>query len=211
MSGGIYRWTAGASGKAAFAARKGTFPLQSKFCPRFALNMRAFLRPALTVFALAAASLSLPSAAGVRSHSYRIALEGWRLHVATDPFSGSVACRLKATSGKMIYVAHAVGFRLGRHKDVTDAWVRIDGGEPFRWRDTLPELARMRVAIDGRDMASPTDGIVWLPAALLEKASRVDIQPAAGRRAKVFDLRGFAGLREMGRQRVCSPETRFVQ
>lgn len=173
--------------------------------------MRIFLRSALTVFALAAVSLSVPSAAKPHSHSYRINLEGWRLHVDTDPFSGDVACRLKTTSGKVIYVAHGLGFRLGRHKDVMDAWVRIDGGKPFRWRDTLPELARLRVAIDGRDMASPTDGIVWLPSALLEKAGRIDIQSAAGRRAKVFDLRGFAGLREMGRQRVCSPETRFVR
>ncbi len=111
----------------------------------------------------------------------------------------------------MVYVANAIGFRLGRDADILNAWVRIDDGTAFRWRDQLPELARLRVAIDGRDMDAPTDGIVWLPASLLEKARSVAIQSEPGKNPKIFVLDGWVALRDAARLAGCAPEARFIR
>ena len=159
---------------------------------------------------IAGAMLPAPGTAS-RIATQKRSLGAWRLEITKDRFSAESLCRLRSRNHKMLHVAHAVGFRMGRRADVLQAAFRIDGGEPQRWRDQLPELARLKVAIDGRDMDRPTDGIVWLPASLVEDAGQVAIQARPGKRAKTFRMRGFAGLREIGRERGCAPEARFVR
>lgn len=138
-------------------------------------------------------------------------LGDWQLLIARGRFSGDVACRLRSRNGKILYVANALGFRFGKHWDVMNAWVRIDGGAPYRWRDDLPELARLEVAIDGKNLDAPTDGIVWIPAERLADVRQVSIQPRPDKRPRAFRLHGFAGLRDIGRALGCAPETRFVR
>ena len=132
----------------------------------------------------------------------------WRLAVETGKFSRDIRCRLRAK--RMVYVPDAIGFRFGSGLDTTDAWFSVDGGEPSRWRDVLPELVRLGVAIDGPNLDAPTGGVVWIPAALVEDATTVRIQPRPDRKPRVFRLHGFAGLREIARAKGCEPESRFV-
>jgi hypothetical protein len=157
------------------------------------------------------AAVRLPLLPRSQSAKSRHALGDWTLRIARNRFSGSVVCRLRSRNGKILYVADALGFRFNKHLDVMNAWVRVDGGEPYRWRNDLPELARLDVAIDGRNLDAPTDGIVWIPAASLADASQVVIQPRADRSPRVFRLHGFAGLRDIGRALGCDPETQFVR
>jgi hypothetical protein len=140
----------------------------------------------------------------------KMALGDWHLIVASDSFSGERVCHLRSKNKKVLFVENAVGFRFGRHKDTLGAWVKIDGAPAYRWRDDLPELSRLGVAIDGRNLDAPTDGIVWLPQARLNDANRVDIQLARGKKPKQFHFRGLAGLREIAREMGCSPDNRFV-
>ena len=150
---------------------------------------------------------SMPASAS-QTLRHRTRLGDWRLTIAAGKFSHDVRCRLTGT--RMTYVAGAVGYRFARHLDTTEAWFRIDGGEARRWRDVLPALSQAQVAIDGRDLDAPTDGIVWLPVALVEDATSVAIQPRPDRRPRVFRMGGFAGVRDIARARGCVPEARFV-
>ncbi|MEJ7928199.1 hypothetical protein WG908_15740 [Sphingobium sp. AN641] len=137
-----------------------------------------------------------------------MAAGSWQLDIRTDRFSGDVVCRLRGK--RLLYLSGAVGFRFGHRASVMDAWVRIDNGPAMRWRDQLPELARLRVPIDGADMDVPTDGIVWLPAQLIDNAGIVAIQPVPGKGARSFDIAGFRELLAAGRRAGCDPEARFA-
>lgn len=172
----------------------------------------------LSGLALAAAPGAAPAAVHVplmprpsQSTKAKHVLGDWQLLIARSRFSGEVACRLRSRNGRILYVANALGFRFDKHMDVLNAWVRIDGGAPYRWRDDLPELARLEVAIDGRNLDAPTDGIVWIPSARLADVRQVSIQPRPDRRPRAFRLRGFSGLRDIARALGCAPETRFIR
>jgi len=161
---------------------------------------------------LCAAALNVApgfAASGIERRAF--ALGDWHLNIGKDRFSGDVRCRLRARNGRSLYVADAVGVRFGRRADVMGATLKIDGGQPVRYRDLLPELARLRVAIDGRDMDRPTGGVVWIPSSLLESAKRVAISPRPGAHPRYFSLRGFVALRESARALGCAPEGRFVR
>jgi hypothetical protein len=134
----------------------------------------------------------------------------WRLIVEHDSFSGERTCHLRSKNKKVLFVGNAVGFRFGRHKNTLDAWVKVDGAQAYRWRDDLPELSRLGVAINGASLDAPTDGVVWLPLARIEDANRVDIQLWQGKRPKQFHFRGMAGLRDIARETGCAPDTRFL-
>jgi hypothetical protein len=142
---------------------------------------------------------------------HKMKLSDWRLSIMRSRFSGELVCQLRAKNKKVVFVADAVGFTLGVHKNTLDAWVRLDSNLPYRWRDDLPELSRLDVAIDGRNLDAPTDGIVWLPSSKLETVHRVAIQLNPRKKPRVFHLRGFTGLREIARSQGCTPDVRFVR
>ena len=167
--------------------------------------MRGFVI-AVILFAVPASVLSRPLR--VREHA---STGNWQVQVERSTFTGEVLCRLSARGRKVIYLPDALGFRFNRRLDTTDATFRVDGGAAYRWRDQLPELAHLEVPIDGKRMDAPTDGIVWLPSAMLEKASQVAIQPHPDRRPRIFLLDRFFDARLDARTRGCSPEGRFVR
>jgi hypothetical protein len=170
--------------------------------------------------ALAAALIAVPSSGTIRIPlvspasqigTRKLALGDWKLEIRRNKFSGDIACRLHSKDKRVFYVADALGFRFDKRLDVTRGWFRIDGGDAQRWRDQLPELARLGVAIDGRNLEAPTDGIVWIPAKRLADTNRIAIQPRPDKNPRIFHLRGFAGLRDMARTMGCAPEARFVR
>jgi hypothetical protein len=134
----------------------------------------------------------------------------WKLQIRTDRFSGDIRCRLHGRSQKLVYTAGAVGFRVGGHREIYRAWFRIDAGQPQRWRDELPELARLQAPMAGRDMDRPTDGFIWLPADLIEGAREVAIMRRPGRKPKIFRVDGLADALEAAVQAGCTPDSRFI-
>lgn len=138
-------------------------------------------------------------------------LGDWRLTIATGKFSGDKGCRLEDRKHHIASANGALGFRFGRHVNTLRAWVSIDGAEPTRWQDMLPELTRLGVPMDGSSLDNPTDSTVWIPERRLAEANRVAIQPDERKRPVTFHLHGFAGLRDMAREMGCAPEARFVR
>ncbi|MCK0530670.1 hypothetical protein [Sphingobium agri] len=111
----------------------------------------------------------------------------------------------------MRYVEGAIGFQLGRRGDVLQSWYGIDNGEPRRWRDQLPELARLRVNINDRDMDRPTGGMLWVPIDQLGDAKVVTIQRRPGSKPRQFSLDGFWRLHDYAITQGCTPESRFFR
>jgi hypothetical protein len=147
-----------------------------------------------------------------RSHvSKRVMQLGdWKLKIVTGKFSGDVRCRLFDPKHHVIYAAGALGFHFRHHVNTLGAWMRVDGGPAVRWQDSLPELTRLGVPMDGPSLDNPTDSTVWVPATLLTDANRIAIQPREDRSPRVFHLHGFAGLRDIARDMGCVPEGRFI-
>ena len=151
--------------------------------------------------------LSGPAPAGRQA----LAQGDWKLRVETASFSGEKRCHLEDRRHLITYAGGALGFRFDPSLNTLGAWLRIDDGPAIRWRDYLPELTRLGVPMAATRIDSPTDGIVWVPAAALEAASHIAIQPAERKRPVTFPLQGFTPLRDAARQMGCVPEQRFVR
>lgn len=135
----------------------------------------------------------------------------WRLNIAKDPFSGEVACRLRARNHKAIYLAGAVGFRFKRKWSTAEAVYRVDGGDPRAFRDDLPDLVARGVPLDRGSMDNAGGGIVWVPYERIASANSIAIEPRRDRRAVTFHFRGLASLREKALMQGCTPESRFIE
>lgn len=142
---------------------------------------------------LAGHPLSLASSSS-RQDSERYRAGNWDLSIRKDRFSEKISCRLRSHDKKIVSFDNALAFRFGRQADVMRAVFRLDEGAIMRWRDVLPELAQLRVPLDGRDMEQPTGGAVWLPVRMLQGVSVVRIQARPNRKPRVFSL---AGLEEI--------------
>ena len=156
----------------------------------------------------AAALPLLPKHPRVARH--RTEMGAWRLDVATNPFSGTVVCRLRDRHGQAVYQQGAIGFRFRGGWDVAKAVYRLDGGPPRLWRNDLPELLRLGTPIDTGGIDNPTQGIVWIPLSRLGGVNAITIQPRPDRAQRVFHIGGFRGLYEAAIARGCT-DSRFVR
>lgn len=134
----------------------------------------------------------------------------WRLVVETEKFSGDIHCHLNDGAHGVVYTSGALGFGFGRSVHTLGGWVRIDDGAPLRWRDYLPELYRLDAPVNRSGLENATDGKVWIPAAALDHAQHLAIQPSEHRHPVTYSLTGLAQLREAGRSLGCTPDSRFV-
>jgi len=134
----------------------------------------------------------------------------WRLDVARDRFSGTVACRLRAHGGRQIYRAGAVGFAVGA-RNVIDATFRIDDGDPVAERNEVPRLIALHVPLERGGMDNPSGGYVWIAFDYLDKAGAVAIEPYPGAHPKVVRLTGLVALHDLALTRGCTPDTVFFE
>lgn len=135
----------------------------------------------------------------------------WRLDIARNRFSQDMTCRLRARHKRAFYQAGAVAFRFDDDWDVAAAVYRIDGKEPRRWREDLPELVRIGAPIDRGGVENAMRGLVWIPLRRLTEANSIAIQPRTDRVATTFHFRGLKGLYETAIARGCFPDSRFVR
>lgn len=175
--------------------------------------------PAVRTWALVAviAALAGTAHAGVVPHlGSRITHEtarigDWQLVIARNPFSGGIACRLRARDHRAFYRAHAVGFRFSSRWNVAQAVYRLDGASPRALRDDLPELIAHDAPLDRGGMDNAGGGVVWVPFDRLRGANAIAIQPRPDRREITFHYRGLATLHDIAVERGCSPESSFVE
>lgn len=136
----------------------------------------------------------------------RVSLGDWRLTVAADRFSGERRCRLAIRKGTATYSRGIVSIRLPRIVNLSEAVIRVNGGAPKRWRDLVPELARL-------DPGFASDRDPWtlpVPAELLKGAPWVHISPAYGKRARGFRVAEFDSALERAVALGCRPDAAFV-
>lgn len=141
------------------------------------------------------------------SSRQRVAVADWRLAATVDRFSGERRCRLATRRGSVLYSRGVVIIRLSRLSDFTEAVIRVDGSAPIRWRNLIPELARLDpgFAID-RD-----PGIMPVPAQLLNGAALIEVSPAFGKRARAFRVAGLDEALEHAATLGCRSDAAFVR
>ena len=142
---------------------------------------------------------------------HRAAAGDWRLDIARNLFSEQITCRLHDRKKRAFYQSGAVAFRFDDDWDVSQAVYRIDGGEPRRSREDLPELLRIGTPIERGGVENAAQGLVWVPFRRLAEANRIAIQARPDRPARTFHFRGLRGLHETAVARDCAPDTRFVR
>jgi hypothetical protein len=143
------------------------------------------------MFVIAAAALSTffyqPHPPQLTERLYR--LDGWRIAVAHDTFTGQVSCSLSAKD--MRFKRDTLIFHIGPGVEATHAVFRLDGGTPrpvstaFR-EDEANGFFPQRGFID-----DPAGGDVALPADRLKGAKRLWIRASPANQPRYFNVSRF--------------------
>ncbi len=171
--------------------------------------MRIGRGPALAVLP-AFLTLFVPVKAGASSFGpvrQRVTLGDWRLTIATDRFSGERRCRLTTRKGRILYSHGTAAIRLSGAFNASEAAIRVDNGTPIRWRDLIPEVARL-------DPGFASDRAAWqlpIPAGMLKNARAVAVSPAFGKRARNYRIAGFGEAIERAVVLGCRPDTVLIR
>ncbi|MBB5712712.1 hypothetical protein [Sphingomonas xinjiangensis] len=125
----------------------------------------------------------------------------WRLAVAADPFSGERRCRVWARRGAVAYSRGTIVIRLPRVFNPSEAMIHVDDGVPIRWRDLVPEIARLDPGF-----ASDRDGRRMLvPAELLKGRRLVAVSADFGKRPRAYRIAGLYEVVERAAALGCRP------
>jgi hypothetical protein len=135
------------------------------------------------------------------------AVSAWRVAVKSDVFSGERRCRLALRNGEAAYAERAISFSVGRRFDISEATIRIDDGAVVRWRDLIPELAEGI----GDPLHYGASKRIPIPVRSIEGAERIAIQPAFGKKPRVYVVKGFDAARQGAIEAGCRPDAAFTQ
>ncbi|WP_448662646.1 hypothetical protein ACG3SL_18615 [Sphingomonas sp. CJ20] len=146
------------------------------------------------------------------AHSYlslrqRVAVGDWKLTVVVDRFSGERRCRLATRGGNALYRHGTIAIRLPRRSDHSQAVIRVNGGAPTRWRDLVPDLARVDPGFAGdRD-----PGMLPIPPELLKAAQSIYVSPGFGKRARAYRIAVFHAALDRAVTLGCHRTAAFVR
>lgn len=134
-------------------------------------------------------------------------LGDWRLTIASDRFSGERRCRLGTRKGQVRYARGTVAVRLSRIFDPSETVIRVDGGIPVRWRDLIPELARLdpSFSIDSGSRQ------LLIPSGMVKNAQVVAVAPAFGKPPRAYRVAGLGEAMERAVAYGCRPDAAFVR
>jgi hypothetical protein len=131
----------------------------------------------------------------------RLDLQGWRITVSQDRFTGAVSCR--AARRDMSLTATAVVFRFGRHVDTSKAVYRLDEGPAYAVADEPVNQDLRHIAEVGAPLENPSAGFVALPVARLASIKRVDIRPNIKSPPQSFDVSGVPAVLRLEQAKSC--------
>ena len=137
----------------------------------------------------------------------RVTLGDWRLTISTDRFSGERRCRLATGNGHILYSRGMATVRRPRVFNASKAVISVDNGVPTRWRDLIPELARL----DPGFVSDRAERQLSIPAEMLKNARTVAVSPDIGKRARSYRIDGFGGAIERAVVLGCRPDTAFIR
>jgi hypothetical protein len=131
----------------------------------------------------------------------RFDVQGWRVTVSQDRFTGGVACR--ATRSDMSLSPSVIVFKLGRHVDTSNAVYRLDLGTAYSVVDQPVDLeVRHEIEVDA-PLENPSAGVVALPLSQLAGVRRVDIRANLKSAPRAFDVSGVPAVLQFERTEAC--------
>jgi hypothetical protein len=140
-------------------------------------------------------------------------LDGWRMVIRKDGFTGEVRCRLYTPKtlrrGRITYAQNTFGFQLDKDINTTEAWYRIDGGPARRWKEHFPVLKASRVQTEWGTFENPSGGVVLIPESELLTAREVTIKGSKKSSPKRFQIKGFQAAKAAALYNGCGSEDSF--
>lgn len=131
----------------------------------------------------------------------RYGVQGWRLDVRNDRFSGQTSCTVRKGD---VTVRHGVAvFQFRRSVDTANAQFRIDQGPAQSVGSVVVEAAGLGASVAGGDLRNPSGGRVAIPLRLVSDAHQVSIRPNARGGRREFNLSGLAAAQDAARTQGC--------
>lgn len=153
--------------------------------------------------ALAVASLfhaPHPAPAQITHRLYGV--DGWRIGVNHDSFTGAVSCSLKAR--RVYFRSDTLIFRLARGVETTHAVFRIGGGPARAVAEAFHDDAARGIFPQRGWIDDPAGGDVALPASYLKGATRLWIRASPAAQPQYYNISHFkealSGARAAGCQ-----------
>ncbi|HEY5071730.1 MAG TPA: hypothetical protein VII63_06830 [Caulobacteraceae bacterium] len=132
----------------------------------------------------------------------RYSLDGWRLTVTHDRFSGSVSCSIKTSTVRL--VRDTLIFRMGRDAQTADAKFRVDTGPVMSVRVALAEDQARGFFPDRGWIEDPSETAVALPATYARAARAVWIRANIRARPRYFRVQGLAEVLRAANGQGCA-------
>ncbi len=135
----------------------------------------------------------------------RFDVQGWRITVSQDRFTGGVTCQ--AVKRGMRLEATTVVFKLGRHVDTSGAVYRLDLGPAHSLVDQPANQELRHVVEVGALLENPSAGVVALPLSQLAGIKRVDIRANVQTAPQTFDVSGLTAVLDLERSQACPTDS----
>jgi hypothetical protein len=119
----------------------------------------------------------------------RSTIQGWRLTVRRDLFTGRNTCRL--VRGRQALDRQVLVLRLPSKVDTTAAVYRVDWGAPMPAVDDRAAVASLGLALWRDDLTNPSGGLVRIPYAKVASAHTVAVEARPRGRIWTFSLSGL--------------------
>jgi hypothetical protein len=148
--------------------------------------------------------LPLPWRSGT-VHDVHQTVGGWTLNVRTNSFTDTARCRL--AKGKVSFARGVLIFRLPPGLDTSEAYYRVDGGEPRAAKAELMSVAHAGLAIFDDQLANPSGGVVRIPAERVGHGKLVAIQANTASAPRRFDIAGLDFALDQAAKLGCTPTT----
>jgi hypothetical protein len=141
----------------------------------------------------------------VTAHDVHRKVSGWTLDVRSNSFTDDARCHL--AKGRVSFARGVLVFRLSPSVDTSEAYYRVDDGEPRTAKAELMSVAHAGLAIYDDQLANPSGGVVRIPAERVGRGKLVAIQADATSAPRRFDVTGLDAALGDAAKHGCSPAT----
>jgi hypothetical protein len=138
-------------------------------------------------------------------HDVQQKVGGWTLDVRNNSFTADARCHL--VKGRVSFTRGVLIFRLSPGVDTSEAYYRVDGGEPRAAKAELMSVAHAGLAIYDDQLANPSGGVVRIPAERVGHGKLVAIQANTTSAPRRFDIAGLDSALDQAAKLGCTPTT----
>jgi hypothetical protein len=132
----------------------------------------------------------------------RRVIEGWRLTVRQDRFTGRNTCLV--ARGRQSLDRQVLVLRLPETVDTSRAVYRVDWGAPMAVSDDRAVVATLGHALWRDDLFNPSGGLVRIPYAKVANAHMIAVEAQPGGRIWTFSLAGLSAALAAAKSSQCA-------